>query len=137
MVLTVMVLTVMVLTVMVLTCPQPLSVSVQICVCVCESDSTYVCVSSKLTGLSGEDAHEPGQQGVDGPEDLGVAAGHAGGDAPLQGLKVGQDGRGLEHRQQEAQDLQACADVGEVGLGWLLLEGGGREGTTGREGKEG
>jgi len=74
-----------------------------------------------LTGLGGEDAHEAREEGVDRPQDFGVPAGHARGDAALQGLEVGQDGRGLQHRQQEAEDLQARADVGDVGLGRLLL----------------
>ena len=75
-----------------------------------------------LTGLGGKDAHEPGEQRVDGAQHFGVAAGHAGGDAPLQGLEVGQHARRLQHRQQEAEDLQPRADVGEVGLCRLLLE---------------
>lgn len=54
-------------------------------------------------------------------EDFGVAAGHAGCNASLQRLEVGQDGRRLQHGQQEAQDLKPRADVREVGLGGLLL----------------
>lgn len=77
----------------------------------------------ELTGLGGEDAHEAREEGVDGPQDFGVATGHARGNAPLQGFEVGQDGRGLQHGQQEAQDLQPGADVGDVGLRWLLLRG--------------
>lgn len=44
-------------------------------------------------------------------EDFGVAAGHAGRNASLQRFEVGQDGWRLQHGQQEAQDLQPCADV--------------------------
>lgn len=60
---------------------------------------------------------------MDSPQHFGVAAGHARGDATLEGFKVGQDGRGLQHRQQEAEDLQSGADVGDVRLSWLLLRG--------------
>ena len=75
----------------------------------------------KLTGLSGEDAHEAREEGVDSPQDFGIAAGHACSDAPLQRLEVGQDGRGLQHSQQEAENLQPSADVGDVSLRRLLL----------------
>lgn len=75
------------------------------------------------TWLGGEDAHEAREEGVDGPQDFGVAAGHARSNAPLQGFEVGQDGWGLQHGQQEAQDLQSGADVGDVGLCCLLLRG--------------
>lgn len=77
----------------------------------------------RLTGLSGEDAHEAREEGVDGSQDFGVAACHACSDAPLEGLEMGQDGRRLQHRQQEAEDLQPGADVGDVSLGSLLLRG--------------
>lgn len=60
---------------------------------------------------------------MDGTQDFGVAAGHAGRDASLEGLEVGQDGWGLQHGQQEAEDLQPSADVGDVSLRWLLLKG--------------
>lgn len=43
----------------------------------------------RLTRLSGEDAHEARKEGVDGPQDFGVAAGHACSDAPLEGFKMG------------------------------------------------
>lgn len=76
-----------------------------------------------LTGLCGEDAHEAGQEGVDSPQDFGVSAGHARSDASLEGFKVSQDGRGLQHCEQEAEDLQSSADVGDVSRGWLLLRG--------------
>lgn len=36
---------------------------------------------------------------------------------------MSQDGWGLQHCQQEAENLQSCADVGDVRLGWLLLRG--------------
>lgn len=65
-----------------------------------------LCITQwKLTRLSGEDAHEARKEGVDSPQDFGVATGHACSDAPLEGLEVGQDGWGLQHSQQEAQDL--------------------------------
>lgn len=60
---------------------------------------------------------------MDGSQDFGVAACHACSDAPLEGLEMGQDGRRLQHRQQEAEDLQPGADVGDVSLGSLLLRG--------------
>lgn len=58
---------------------------------------------------------------MDGPQDFCVAAGHAGGDPFLEGLEVGQDGWGLQHCEQEAENLQAGADVRDVGLRRLLL----------------
>lgn len=58
---------------------------------------------------------------MDGPQDFGVATGHAGRDAPLERLEMGQDGWGLQHCQEETEDLQSGADVGDVGLRWLLL----------------
>lgn len=64
---------------------------------------------------------------MDGPQDFGVATGHAGGDATLEGLEVGQDCWGLQHGQQEAEDLQSSADVGDVSLRRLLLKGRRRE----------
>lgn len=70
---------------------------------------------------------------MDGPQDFGVAAGHARGDAPLEGFEMGQDGRGLQHGQQEAEDLQSGADVGDVGLRLLLL--GAKKGTSQRSEK--
>lgn len=54
-------------------------------------------------------------------EDFGVAAGHTGCNASLQRLEVGQDGWRLQHGKKEAQNLQSCADVREVGLVGLLL----------------
>lgn len=86
----------------------------------------------KLTRLGREDAHEAREEGVDGPQDFGVAAGHARSDAPLEWLEVSQDGRGLQDGQQEAQDLQSGADVGDVGLCWLFLRGYRRNSETGR-----
>lgn len=58
---------------------------------------------------------------MDRPQDFGISTGHTGSDPSLQGLEVGQDGRGLENSQQETQDLQPGADVGDVSLCWLLL----------------
>ncbi len=75
------------------------------------------------TGLSGEDAHEARKERVDSSQDFGVATGHACSYAPLEGFKVGQDGWGLQHCQQEAENLQSSADVGDVSLCWLLLRG--------------
>lgn len=60
---------------------------------------------------------------MDSSQDFGVAAGHARRNAPLEGFEVGQDGWGLQHRQQEAEDLQSGADVGDVRLCLLLLRG--------------
>lgn len=77
---------------------------------------------SKLTGLRGEDAHEARQERMDGPQDFGVATGHARRDASLERLEMCQDGWGLQHRQEEAEDLQSGADVGDVSLCWLLLQ---------------
>lgn len=54
-------------------------------------------------------------------QDFGVTTGHAGSNATLEGLEVCQNGWRLQHREQEAQDLQPSADVGEVGLVGLLL----------------
>lgn len=56
-------------------------------------------------------------------KDFGVAAGHACSDAPLEGFKMGQDGWGLQHCQEEAENLQSSADVRDVSLSWLLLRG--------------
>lgn len=64
---------------------------------------------------------------MDSPQDFGVAAGHAGSNASLEGLEVGQDGWGLQHSQQEAENLQSSADVGDVSLCCLLLKGQRRE----------
>lgn len=58
---------------------------------------------------------------MDGPQNFGVPAGHACGDASLQRLEVGQYGGRLQHGQQEGEDLQSGADVGDVGLCWLFL----------------
>lgn len=44
-------------------------------------------------------------------EYFGVAAGHAGCNASLERLKVDQDDWRLQYGQEEAQDLQPCADV--------------------------
>lgn len=78
------------------------------------------------TGLSGEEAHEAGQQAVHGPQHLGVPARHAGGHAALQGLEAAQDGRRLQDGEQEAQHFQAGADVPVVHLVRLLLQRGTR-----------
>lgn len=59
---------------------------------------------------------------MDGPQDFGVATGHARRDASLERLEMCQDGWGLQHRQEEAEDLQSGADVGDVRLRWLLLQ---------------
>lgn len=59
---------------------------------------------------------------MDGPQDFGVATGHASRDAPLKGFKMGQDGWRLQHCKEEAEDLQSSADVGDVSLRWLLLQ---------------
>lgn len=77
----------------------------------------------QLTRLSWEDAHETRKEGVDSTQHFGIATGHARSDAPLERLEVSQDGWGLQHCQQEAENLQSCADVGDVRLGWLLLRG--------------
>lgn len=60
---------------------------------------------------------------MDSTQHFGIAAGHARSDAPLERLEVSQDSWGLQHCQQEAENLQSCADVGDVRLGWLLLRG--------------
>lgn len=49
-------------------------------------------------------------------KDFGVAAGHACSDAPLEGFKMGQDGWGLKHCQEEAENLQSSANVRDVSL---------------------
>lgn len=36
---------------------------------------------------------------MDRPQDFGISTGHTGSDPSLQGLEVGQDGRGLENSQ--------------------------------------
>lgn len=79
--------------------------------------------SLQLTRLSWEDTHETRKKGVDSTQHFGIAAGHARSDAPLERLEVSQDSWGLQHCQQEAENLQSCADVGDVRLGWLLLRG--------------
>lgn len=58
-----------------------------------------------LTWLSWEDAHETRKKGVNSPQDFGIATCHTCSDAPLERLKMGQDGWGLEHCQQEAEYL--------------------------------
>lgn len=75
-----------------------------------------------LTGFCGEGAHESGQEGVNCPQHFGVATGHASRNATLQGLEVRKNGWRLQHWQKEAENLKPCADVGEVGLVWLLLK---------------
>lgn len=92
--------------------------------------------TSQLTGLGRVDAHEARKEGVDSSQDFGVAAGHARSNAPLQGFEMGQDGLGLQHRQQEAEDLQSGADVGDVSLRLLLLRGHPREPVSGVKKKE-
>lgn len=64
---------------------------------------------------------------MDSPQDFGVATGHTCSNAPLEGFKMGQNSWGLQHCQKEAENLQSSADVGDVGLCWLLLRGHGRE----------
>lgn len=56
------------------------------------------------------------------PQNLGVAAGHAGGHAALQRLEAAEHSGRLQHAQQEAQHLQPRADVGKVGLVGLFLQ---------------
>lgn len=75
-----------------------------------------------LTGFGGKDAHKAREERVNGTQHFGVAACHAGGNASLQGLEVGQDRGRLQHSQQETENLQSGADVGDVGLSWLLLK---------------
>lgn len=58
---------------------------------------------------------------MDGPQDFGVATGHACRDAPLEWFKMSQDGWRLQHCEEEAENLQSSADVGDVSLRWLLL----------------
>lgn len=60
---------------------------------------------------------------MNSPQHFGVAAGHACCDASLEGLEVGKNGWRLQDSQQEAEDLQSSADVGDVSLCWLLLRG--------------
>lgn len=76
----------------------------------------------KLTGLRWEDTHEARKERMDGPQDFGVATGHARCDAPLERFEMCQDGWRLQHCEKEAEDLQSGADVGDVSLRWLLLQ---------------
>lgn len=74
-----------------------------------------------LTWLCGENAHEAREEAVHSSQHLGVPTRHAGCDAPLQGLEATEDGRRLQHSQQEVQHFQPRADVPVVHLVRLLL----------------
>lgn len=76
----------------------------------------------KLTGLRWEDAHEARKERMDGPQNLGIATGHARSDTSLERFKMCEDGWGLQHSKEEAEDLQSSAYVGNVRLRWLLLQ---------------
>lgn len=58
-----------------------------------------------------------------GSQNFGVTTSHACSNSPLERLEVGQDGWGLQHSQKEAENLQSSADVGNISLCWLLLNG--------------
>lgn len=75
----------------------------------------------KLTWLGGEDAHEAREKGMNRPQNFRIATGHTCSDPSLERLEMGQDGGRLQHRQQEAENLQSGADVRDVRLRWLFL----------------